>query len=119
MSAPRDYILFLQDILTEARYAQQFLHGVTVEQLSENPEKERAVLRSLEIIGEAARNIPESVRKKYPQVEWRKMTGTRDRLIHGYRTVEMQRVWDTVQEDLPVLQSQIEQILAELGSVGD
>jgi uncharacterized protein with HEPN domain len=70
----------------------------------------------LEVIGEATRSIPQSFRDQYPDVLWRDMAGMRDRLIHGYAQVDLQRVWDTVKDDLPIMQEQIQQILDELDS---
>jgi len=114
MSAPRHYKLFLQDMLDEARLAQRFLDGVDLDQFMGNLEKQRAVTRSLEIIGEAIRNVPDTIQKKYPEVEWRKMTGSRNRMAHGYFGIDYELVWATVKEDLPVLEGQIERILSEI-----
>lgn len=115
MSAARDYQLFLRDMLREARLAQQFLAGVELEQFLADPKDQRAVTKCIEIIGEAIRRIPEAVQKKYPEVEWRKMTATRNRLAHGYFETDYELVWRTVKEDLPVLETQIERILREMG----
>jgi uncharacterized protein with HEPN domain len=70
-----------------------------------------AVVRALEIIGEAARRIPQGMRDKNPEVPWRAMAGIRDKLIHDYISVNLEIVWKTVAEDLPVLLPQIERIL--------
>ncbi|MFX1514209.1 MAG: DUF86 domain-containing protein [Promethearchaeota archaeon] len=73
-----------------------------------------AVLRNLEIIGEAAKNIPTDVTKKYPEVDWRGATAMRDRLIHGYFGVDIPIVWETIKTDLPELKSQIGKIWEEI-----
>ena len=73
----------------------------------------RAFVRSLEIIGEAAKKVSEDTRKEYPQLEWRAMAGMRDRLIHGYFGVDYDLVWDVVRNKVPALKAQIEEILAE------
>jgi uncharacterized protein with HEPN domain len=119
MSAPRDWIEYFNDMLLEAKLAQQFIEGVTYDDFVMNLEKQRAVIRCVEIIGEAARNVPASVRKEYPEIEWRGITGMRDRLIHGYPNIRLRVVWDTVKEKLPPLQAQVQKILDDLGKSSD
>lgn len=75
-----------------------------------------AVLRNFEVIGEAAKNVPADVRQEYPEAPWSEMAGMRDKLIHGYATVELQIVWMTVEKEIPTLGPQIEQIRNELGT---
>ena len=73
--------------------------------------RQRAFVRSLEIIGEAVKKVPEEFRAQYPAVEWRAIAGMRDRLIHGYFGVDYELVWDVVQKRVPKLRSQIASIL--------
>ncbi len=73
-----------------------------------------AVIRSMEVIGEAAKNVPESLRKKYPAVPWKKMAGMRDKLIHEYSGVDLETVWKTATEDLPSIKSMISSVLEDL-----
>lgn len=68
------------------------------------------------MIGEAAKNVPDDVRREYSDVPWSEMAGMRDKLIHGYATVELRIVWQTVQDEIPTLKAQIGQIRAELDS---
>ena len=77
-------------------------------------EKVFAVVRALEIIGEAARSIPDDMQEKYTEVPWRDVIGMRDKLIHGYFGVSLKRVWDTVEGDLPRLRETILKMLAEM-----
>jgi uncharacterized protein with HEPN domain len=75
-----------------------------------------AVIRQLEIIGEASRNLSSEFRSRHAQVPWRRIAGLRDVLIHDYMGVRLQAVWEVTQADLPVLKRQIEDILAGSGS---
>jgi uncharacterized protein with HEPN domain len=113
MTVPREFLDYLGDIRDAVVKARQFVAGMTYEQFAADEKTAFAVVRCLEIIGEAARKIPEAVRTRYPQVAWREMTGMRDVLIHDYFGVNLRVVWNTVQNDLPPLKPQIEQIIAD------
>jgi len=82
-----------------------------LEEFLANETLRRAAVRSLEIIGEAAKKVPEKFRAKYPAVEWRAMAGMRDRLIHDYFGVDYELVWDVLQNHIPILHTQIVSIL--------
>jgi len=103
---------YLQHILIEARYLMQHASGLTKEQFIQDETVKRAFVRSLEIIGAATKNIPDSFRAKHSHIEWRAMAGMRDRLIHGYFGVDYDLVWDVVANKIPVLRRQIEGILS-------
>jgi len=101
---PRDY---LRHILVEADYLLAQTGGLKRDEFVANETFRRAFVRSLEIVGEAAKKIPEEFRAQHPRVEWRAMSGMRDRLIHDYFGVDYELVWDVVQNRIPELRRQI------------
>ena len=110
----RLYSDYLRDILDAIDKAERFLANVTEEQFRANDEKVFAAARALEIIGEAARAVPDEARARYPQVPWREVAGMWDKLIHTYFVVDLKRVWETVKQDLPGLRQTVAQMLADL-----
>jgi len=105
---PRDY---LRHILVEADYLLGARADLTFEEFNANETLRRAFVRSLEIIGEAAKKVPDEFRAKHPAVEWKAMSGMRDRLIHDYLGVDYELVWDVVQNRIPELLGQVTSIL--------
>ena len=85
--------------------------GVDLEAFRADETLKRAVVRSLEIIGEAVKNLPEEFTAAHPRIEWRKMAATRDRLIHGYFSVDFEIVWDVVISKIPALHVEIEKLV--------
>lgn len=113
-SRDRIYSDYLHDMWDAARKAEKFVQGCTFEQFSSNDEKVFAVIRALEIIGEASKRIPAQVRRGYPGLPWKEIAGMRDKLIHGYFGVNLQRVWDTIHQDLPVLRRELDKMIQDL-----
>lgn len=107
----RSILPFLQHILSETQYLTARSQGLTRAEFLGDETLKRAFVRSLEIIGEAAKQVPEEVRQKYRHVDWRAMAGMRDRLIHGYLGVDYDIVWDAVMTKVPVVQREVEQIV--------
>jgi uncharacterized protein with HEPN domain len=108
-----EFLDFVEDILDAMDKAEVLIEGFTYREFEADFRTNFAVVRALEIIGEAAKRLPMSVREQYPEIPWRGMAGMRDRIIHGYDTVELQIVWDVVKQDIPEIKPQIQQILAD------
>jgi uncharacterized protein with HEPN domain len=102
---------YLLDILIAARKALKFLAGMTWEEFERSELHQNAVMRPLEIIGEAARRVSQQTRDAHPEIPWEQMIGIRNRLIHEYFRVNLATVWDTVQNDLPRLIALIEPLV--------
>lgn len=115
----RSYQDYLNDILDAAAKAQDWVKGIGIEDFVTNQEKVYATTRALEIIGEAARHIPQDIRDQYSEVPWSDMIGMRNVVTHGYFGVSSEVIWRTIQEDLPALVTTIEGMIAELDSRGD
>ena len=118
MSSPREVIDYLRDILDAAESAVQFVAGMDFDTFSADKKTIFAVIRALEIVGEATKRIPGTVRQSYPEVPWRQMAGMRDKLSHDYINVNARRVFDTVYMDQPPLRSALTRILADLEDEG-
>jgi uncharacterized protein with HEPN domain len=110
---PRDYRVSLDDILEAAEAIREFTAGMTFEEFRKDRRTSHAVIRDLEVIGEAAKNVPEEVRNRYPEVEWKRMAGLRDILSHHYFGVNVEIVWDIVQNKLPALVEQVRRMTTQ------
>jgi len=110
----RNVLVYIKDILQNMRDAEQFIQGMTYEQFVADKKTTNAVLRSIEVIGEAAKRVPDDVRAQYPQIPWKEMAGMRDKVIHLYFSVDNETVWLVVKERIPSLQPLIEQIVRDL-----
>jgi len=109
----RDYKVYLEDILEAIRKARNYTEDLSHEKFPQGGKTKDAVVRNLEVIGEAARKISEDIRSAHPEVEWRKIIGLRDIMIHEYFPVDFEVIWDVLQNKLPILESQMERILSE------
>lgn len=100
----RDY---LDDILDATEKIERYTENLNFEEFEDDAKTADAVLRNFEVIGEAAKNVPDAVRDEYDDIPWAEMAGMRDKLIHGYATVDLEIIWRTVENDIPPLHSQI------------
>lgn len=111
----RDDIVYLQHILEAAQAIEEYLQGTDYEHFMSNRMMQDAVIRRIEVIGEATKNLSLDIRRKYSDVPWQKIAGMRDRLTHGYFGVDLDAVWDTAIRDVASLRARIEQIIHEQG----
>ena len=107
----REYGDYLNDILTSINDIESFVAGITYDDFLRNKMASNAVIRSLEVIGEATKNLPKSVRDKDPSMPWKKMAGMRDKVIHEYFGVNYETVWKTAKNVLPQLKNKISRLL--------
>lgn len=110
----REPKVFLEDILEAAAKISKYTKDLSYEDFLENDLVSDAVIKNILVIGEAAKNIPSEIRQANTDIEWRKAAGMRDMLIHGYFSINYRIVWDVVQNKIPVLKKQAEQLLKNL-----
>jgi len=108
-----EFLDYVEDIIDSMNDAMSFVEGKKYEDFVKDKKTIYAVVRALEITGEAAKRMPDLVRNRYPQIPWKDMAGMRDKLIHGYFGVDIKRVWKTVKEDLLDLKPLFEKILKD------
>lgn len=103
MSKDRIYVDYLRDMVESGQRAVEFVEGMTLDEFQRDIKTQYAVIRALEVVGEAAKQIPPELRTKYSSIPWRSMAGMRDKLIHEYFGVNLKVVWRTATEEVPVL----------------
>ncbi|MGA2957538.1 MAG: DUF86 domain-containing protein [Thermodesulfobacteriota bacterium] len=107
----RDFGLYLDDIIEAIQQIRSYVQGYNEKTFASDRKTQDAVIRNLEIIGEAARNLPEEIKKAAPEIDWRKITGLRNILIHEYFGVNLPIVWDLVQNKLAPLEAASRKLL--------
>lgn len=109
----REFLDYLDDIVDAMDKVEDFTKDMKYEEFIEDDKTTFAVIRALEIIGEAVKKMPPSIKKQHPQIPWKDMAGMRDKLIHEYFGVKTKVVWETIKQDIPPLKPLFQRILAE------
>ena len=111
MTNKREVLDYLHDILDAAQAIEIFVHNMSYEEFARDRKTTYAVIRAFEILGEAAKNVPETTRIKFPKVPWRQMSGMRDKVIHEYFGVKLAIVWEAIERDIPALVPLISEVI--------
>jgi len=107
----RDYNIFIEDILEAMNKIERYIRGLKYEEFVKNEMAVDAVIRNLEIIGEASKNIPEDIKEKYSKIPWKRMIGLRNIAIHEYFGVDLSIIWEIITKNIPETRNIIEKML--------
>ena len=110
---PRNYLLYLKDMNTSAQKVKRYTQNLTFADFEQAEQTIDATLHNLEIIGEAAKSIPEEMRAKYPNIAWRSIARFRDVLAHHYFGVRLETVWDIVENEIPLLLTELDRAIEQ------
>lgn len=110
----RDYYFYVKDIIEAMDAIAEFTEGLEFEEFRRDDKTSSAVIRKFEIIGEASKNVPANIRRKYPQVPWKEMAGMRDKLIHFYFGVNYELVWQTIKRRIPQIRPVLREIIKSI-----
>ena len=111
METKKDPEIFLKHILESIKEIEKYSKNIALEKFLKTTEKQDAIIRRLEVIGEAIKNVPPSYKDKYPSIAWKKVAGLRDVLIHEYFGVDLDMTWEIIKKDIPILKKQIKELL--------
>ena len=111
----REIADFIEDIIDTINKSLKFVENISYDEFTRDDKTLFAVIRAIEIIGEAVKNIPEDIRRDYPEIPWKGMAGMRDKVIHDYFGVDSKVVWDTIKNRFPEVRPLFERMLEDLG----
>ncbi|MBK7107387.1 MAG: DUF86 domain-containing protein [Ignavibacteriae bacterium] len=114
MSIDRDFIQYLNDMLESTSKGILFIKGLTINEFRKDEKTQFAVIRAIEIVGEASKKVPKEIKNNFSEIPWREISGMRDKLIHDYFGVNVDVVWKTAKKDLPTLKKLLAKIVKEL-----
>lgn len=110
----RDYKLFIKDLLECINKIEDFVGEMSFDEFMKDEKTKSAVVREIEVMGEAVKNIPSSIRERYKDIPWNQMAKTRDKIIHFYFGVDYEIVWRVIRERLPEIKLSLEKMLEEM-----
>jgi uncharacterized protein with HEPN domain len=111
----KDFRDYIADILNAIQEVEEFTRGMNFNTFLKDKKTINAVIRSLEVMGEAAKRIPEDVKEQYSDIPWKRMAGMRDKLIHEYSGVDLEIVWLVIKEEVPPIKPLIEKLFNDMG----
>lgn len=109
----REIVDFIEGIVNAMNKSIEFVKGMNYEEFTKDDKTVFAVIRALEVIGEAVKNIPQDIRKNYPEIPWKGMAGMRDKIIHEYFGVDLKLIWETVKKRIPEVKPLFEKMLKD------
>ncbi|MEM2119355.1 MAG: DUF86 domain-containing protein [Candidatus Bathyarchaeia archaeon] len=115
----QEFLDYIWDLFNNARKAIVFVSSMTYSDFERDEKTQYAVVRALEIMGEAAKKVPGEIKMAYPEIPWREISGMRDKLIHDYTGVNLMVIWRTLQQDLPPLIQHLKRLLSDYGEMSD
>ena len=110
----RDWTLFLKDIETHSKKIRSYTKDFSIQEFFKDSKTYDAVMRNIQIIGEAIKHLPADVRKKYTSVDWKKAAGLRDIVVHEYFGINRDIIWDVIQNKIPELEREVKMILKDI-----